>query len=40
MPKITIVAYKLGQEFEPLLKSQLENGQSTYKVPGSIQVGR
>lgn len=40
MLKITIVAYKLGQEFEPLIRNWLENGQATYKVPMSIQVGR
>jgi hypothetical protein len=40
MLEITIVAYKFGQEFEPLIRSQSENGQTTYKVPMNIQVGR
>jgi hypothetical protein len=30
MLEITIVTYKLGQQFEPLIRSQLENGQVTY----------
>ncbi len=40
MLEITIVTYKLGQQFEPLIRSQLENGQVTYQVLVSIQVGR
>lgn len=40
MLEIDIVAYKLGQKVEPSRRSQSKNGQATYQVQMSIQVGR
>jgi hypothetical protein len=40
MLEIVIVAYKLGQKVEPSRRSQSKNGQATYEIPMSIQVGR
>jgi hypothetical protein len=40
MLRITIIVCKFGQKFKPLIRSQSKNGQATYKVPVSIQVGK